>query len=1673
MADPAEANPFDALYKQGSEPEAPAEPQEPANPFDAIAAEGGGQIVSRSSFGGALLRSTTRGALPAYGGWAAAGAGLEAGAAAGLLTGPAAPIAEPVLSIAGAVVGGIYGSRVVESVQNWALKQLPDSWTEALGQSDRQQKLDQETQGTASFLGGMLPYTLAMRPGAATPLASLPENPTALHRLMANPVTARLFGGVVQGGMELGNEVVSGQSPDWAHVAIATGFGLVFNKPTKFGEAITEMGARPARGILGRPDPTLAQVADAKVAGAGMTESVFRGTEEPDPAAMASAHDTAATEAAMLGTETPAEPDLHAVARQMHPETFAAYDALSQQRDTYREWLSDLGGQRDEAFPAREDVKAVSDQIDTILDKVGGVEDKLTKKASARLEDLRSQFDELHATAKTDTPEMQAVRKRLMETDEQMRDLSPEVSAAYRRAEERTRVVEEPAEPAAAPETTAAETPPESLTEGTEIGPTGRPITAQRQAIVQDVSQKLIKAGRPEEEASAAAQIIAARYETRAARFEGAKGTAEELYSAEAPDIRAGRQTAKERELELAQGVTREKGKSRGKIKLSEGRAVITLMKDADASTVIHEQGHAWLEELMRDAADERAPPDLVQDSKTVLDWLKATSAEGITTRQHEKFARGFEQYMREGVAPSKDLAGVFAQFRDWLTKIYETIKRLGAPISEDIRGVFDRMLAVTPERTVLAPERETLTHEIAKIHELDAAEVEPRDAEAAMARVAAEQREYLTSLPKEVQNEIASRLPAEPSEPGGEAGGGEGETGGVRPDEPGSGAQPRRGGGGANAAALGKGGGEAGREGAGASKGPDLAPGFTRGPNSPFPAGESALIDRAGNIRIENLTDQTEIGDAIRDSAARNNDFQGARGGMTKGQMMDLADAMGVSVDTLNERKLAQVFGGTENLGARILAARKLLIESAGTVSNAMKAAAESGSDADAAQLAVAITRHDMIQSHVAGVTAEWGRAGNAFHSLLDGWNKAQNLDEFLKANTGRTLFQLKDMAKLGAQLETPQQISKFIKDSRKRNFWGMVLEYWINGLISGPAGQMTYNIGTTGLSAYKATAETGLAAVIGRLREVSGRQGERVYGAEVSAQLHAAIDNLPGAVKASAEALRAGRSVALPGEDLYISAFEGDKAYAASPQMTDALVTAAEAKDAVFSLFQGLHDGFVSGAALLKAGGLEGAPLIGTRYSPLGEIPGITVKGVEVLPLGTAARLPSRVNAAMDSFFRMTNYSMEKAALATRAASVEGLTGAAREARIAELIAHPTEAIMGQAAHNASELSMLGKGGKLTSALMHLINTEIFGVKMLKFVSPFVRVASNVIDQSLVQRSPLGLLSPTIRADLMGKNGNVAQDFASARMLAGSALSLLFGSMAASGAMTGSGPADPRKAAVWRMAGYQPYSVRIGDTWYSMKKLDPFGTLAGVAADLYDVSHAIGTEDADKIGAMLVHSFAQNILDASFMRGPSDLIKAINQSEQYGDSYVRNFLSSFTPYSVGISQVARAIDPYSRQARTIMDAFKAKIPGLSEELLPRRDLWGEPLPNSEALIAKGLTAIYESRISSDPVNIALAELGIGIAQPERRIRNVKLTDQQFDDYSRIAGRMTKSRLDVIIGSPDFARWPPGIRQDVVNQVVRQCREAARGMTMLKYPQIMRDATRAKLDKFQGAAAE
>jgi hypothetical protein len=130
--------------------------------------------------------------------------------------------------------------------------------------------------------------------------------------------------------------------------------------------------------------------------------------------------------------------------------------------------------------------------------------------------------------------------------------------------------------------------------------------------------------------------------------------------------------------------------------------AVVELFQGRDLSTLLHESSHLWLEELKADAADPNAPEQIKRDWQIVLDWFKANGHEVksgiIPVGAHEMWARGGERYMREGKAPSVGLKRAFETFRSWLVNLYKSVRGLNAPITPEIREVFDRLLATDEE---------------------------------------------------------------------------------------------------------------------------------------------------------------------------------------------------------------------------------------------------------------------------------------------------------------------------------------------------------------------------------------------------------------------------------------------------------------------------------------------------------------------------------------------------------------------------------------------------------------------------------------------------------------------------------------------------------------------------------------------------------------------------------------------------------------------------------------------------------------------------------------------------------------------------------------------------------------------------------------------------------------
>ena len=142
---------------------------------------------------------------------------------------------------------------------------------------------------------------------------------------------------------------------------------------------------------------------------------------------------------------------------------------------------------------------------------------------------------------------------------------------------------------------------------------------------------------------------------------------------------------------------------------MNDDKKIIELFDQADFSTFVHESGHVFLEDLRMLATMEDAPEQVINDWEEVKKWTGyQEGADADTNRNaHEKFAQGFEAYVRDGSAPTQALQRAFRQFAQWLTRIYQKVSMLGGKPPKAIRDVMDRMLATEQDIEAWATDRE------------------------------------------------------------------------------------------------------------------------------------------------------------------------------------------------------------------------------------------------------------------------------------------------------------------------------------------------------------------------------------------------------------------------------------------------------------------------------------------------------------------------------------------------------------------------------------------------------------------------------------------------------------------------------------------------------------------------------------------------------------------------------------------------------------------------------------------------------------------------------------------------------------------------------------------------------------------------------------------------------
>ena len=342
--------------------------------------------------------------------------------------------------------------------------------------------------------------------------------------------------------------------------------------------------------------------------------------------------------------------------------------------------------------------------------------------------------------------------------------------------------------------------------------------------------------------------------------------------------------------------------------------------------------------------------------------------------------------------------------------------------------------------------------------------------------------------------------------------------------------------------------------------------------------------------------------------------------------------------------------------------------------------------------------------------------------------------------------------------------------------------------------------------------------------------------------------------------------------------------------------------------------------------------------------EVTGMTGRAVDFL--GAAVRLPGRFLMAGDDFFKAIAFRAELRALAKRQAFREinemSLTGkaAAQKAKEIEknILDNPPDSIKEAAQEFAAYTTFTRDLGETGQKVQALASTPIG-----RIVLPFVRTPTNIF-KFAGERTPLALASRAVREEIAA--GGERRALALAKIGLGSMTMAYMSTLAANGLITGGGPKDKALRQIKMQTGWKPYSFKIGNEYISYARIEPLGSLFGLAADAADIMGQLSEADAAKLASALTVAISRNVAQKTFVKGLAGTLNAVTSQEvKQVNSFLEKELPTILPYSSAWGQTAKNLDPVMREVNSIMDAFKAKLPGYSSDLPPHRNLWGEPV--------------------------------------------------------------------------------------------------------------------------------
>lgn len=623
-------------------------------------------------------------------------------------------------------------------------------------------------------------------------------------------------------------------------------------------------------------------------------------------------------------------------------------------------------------------------------------------------------------------------------------------------------------------------------------------------------------------------------------------------------------------------------------------------------------------------------------------------------------------------------------------------------------------------------------------------------------------------------------------------------------------------------------------------------------------------------------------------------------------------------------------------------LAARQLWVTSGENLKMVAQNAAANPSEMNIYAFRKMMAIHYAVQKEVIGARTETARALNAW--AIPAGPKGQyskTIQTLIEQSGGAELNQ--DMARRFAMLasaDMPTAVEQFVERGLFANTRDAVRQVWVNAMLTNPTSH-TANFGSGFLTATSHVYEREGAALVSRM-----------LGTEEGVDMAETLALVNGYISAGKEALGVGakKTIGPSGEALYENA---------KPWVPPGLD--------VNRKIEAQHQAFR--AMSPNADGGLGSFLDGVDY---------------------VTTTPGRMMGHGDEFWKGLVYRAELHAQGARQASQDLAAGRITADQLRErakfLVDNPPEHIHMAAVDQALIQTFNSKPAALANRIMSGVqDIPLLGVMLIPFKNTPINIATYAFE-----RTPLAPLIKTWRADVTA--GGARADAAMARTAIGSTIMMSFIDMAMQGQITGSGPSEPGEMQNWQRQGNQAFSVKVNGKNYAYSRLDPLGTVMGIAGGIGEAMMNMDPNDTEtyaeveKAYVTAMFSISEVAMSKNFMVGISKFFDANSDSKRSGEAYWKQLSGTVVP--AGVAMTAKQVDPYLRIAQDSVDNLKRRIPGQGKDLPLYRDLWGRKMDFRSGLgqFYDVVSPVYVKKDSVEPIDGELKRLGYFPKMPDRK---------------------------------------------------------------------------------------